>query len=231
MFELEVIADNQSGLAGMISGLTQQLPFAYSVALNNTVNDAQAAVRAKLRGEFILRRPDFISRTIYIGPADRARKDRLSATVRINPERNFLAKFEEGEDKQARAGKSLAIPIMREQSPMLIIRKGDPLSLARLFQSIEKRKGRVFKGRRKKGESAPINFGRVWITHNSKGTFILERLRPGRGGNRVLYWFRQSVPIDERLHFVSTARDAALASWDNNFSAALDRAIATMRIP
>ncbi len=41
-----------------------------------------------------MRRDSFIKDTVYIAANDRATKDRLSATVRINPARNFLAKFE-----------------------------------------------------------------------------------------------------------------------------------------
>ena len=229
MIELEVTTDNKSGLAGIISGLTAQLPYAYSVALNNTVNDAQTAIRARLPGEFTLRRAEFIQRTIYIGPSDRAKKDRLSATVRVHPERDFLAKFEEGDDKVAKGGKSLAIPIIREGQPTLLIRRGDPLSVKRLFEAIEKRKGRPFKARKKKGEPAAITFGRVFLVHNAKGTFIIERLGPALRDTRVLYWFRKTVPIDDRLEFAETARDAALISWDRNFGEALAHAIATAR--
>jgi hypothetical protein len=229
MISLDVTTDNQSGIAGIISGLTAQLPFAYSLALNNTVNDAQMAIRAKLHGVFVLRRAEFIDRTIYIGPADRARKDRFSATVRVHPDRDVLAKFEEGGDKVSKSGRSLAVPIVRESQPMLIIRKNDPLSVQRLFEAIQKRKGHVFKGRRKKGQAAPIQFGRVFLVENAKGTFIVERLGAGPRNTRVLYWFRKSVPIDERLHFVETARDAALVSWEKNFGEALARAIATAR--
>ncbi|HEY9227404.1 MAG TPA: hypothetical protein VIP11_12195 [Gemmatimonadaceae bacterium] len=228
--EIDIQVENGAELIATLAGFAGQIPYATALALNSTGNSAQRAVRAVLPTEFTLRRPDFIERTIYIGPDDRATKDRLACTVRVHPQRDVLAKFEEGGEKKSTSGKSLAVPVFRENAPMLIIRKGDPLSVRKLFESIEKRKGRVFKGRRKqKDGTAPINYGRVFLVHNASGTFILERQRPGPQGNRVLYWFRKSVPIEDRLHFVATARDAALASWDENFGAALDRAIATMR--
>src|SRR5437899_325556 len=54
MITLDVTTDNQSGLAGMISGLNRQLPYAFSRALNATVDDAQEAIQRALPAEFTL---------------------------------------------------------------------------------------------------------------------------------------------------------------------------------
>jgi len=232
MIDLTVDVDDQSGIAGMISGLRQQMPFALSLGLNNTANVAQKAVQAKLPAEFDLRAADFITNTIYRKPGqDFATKTNLAATIRVNPARNQLAKFEIGGEKESISGKSLAVPVFREDSPNIIIRRGDPLSVAKLFDAIQKRSGKQFKPRRRKGEPkpAPIDQGRVFLVKNAKGTFILERQHPGRDGNRVLYWFRKSVPIPASLHFDETALQAALAAWEIEFPKAIDYAMATAK--
>lgn len=230
MIELDVTTDNQSGIAGMISGLTSQLPYAYSVAINNTLNSAQSAIQAKLAGEFTLRRADFIQRTIYIAPSDRATKNNLVGTVRVNPARDMLAKFEDGGMKTPQASSTLAVPIFRADDKNIIIKPGDALSVKRLMDSIKNRSGNVLRARVRKGMlHVAADPNKVFLVTTPNGTFILQRMGPGAGNNRVLYAFKKSVPLPASLHFDETAMSAALASWDTNFNAALDRAIETMR--
>jgi hypothetical protein len=229
---LDIVTGNAAEFTSAIVGLSEQLPYAYSLAANQTINDAQKAIQATLPERFILRRADFISHTIYRKPGqDFATKTNLVAAVRVNPDRDFLAKFEDGGQKTSTTGKSLAVPIFREDDPRIIIGRGDPLSVQKLFDAIATRKGHTFKGRKKRGQPGPqqINFGRVFIAKNEKGTFILERQSSGSGGTRVLYWFRKSVPIKDQLHFDDTAMAAALEHWEENLYAAIDRAIGTSR--
>lgn len=230
MIELEVTTDNQSGIAGMISGLTSQLPYAYSVALNNTVNAAQSAIQASLGRDFTLRRADFITRTIYIAPSDRATKANLVATVRVNPERNFLGKFEDGGTKSPQSAGSLAVPIIRATNKGLIIQRGDPLSVKMLMASINAGHGKVFKTRRSKGGlRVTTDPNRVYLVTDAKGTFIIQRTGPNPHDTRVLYAFKHQVPIPASLHFEEIAMTTALAKWDENFAAAIDYAMATAR--
>ena len=226
MIGIEITVDKPD-LATMLSGLGRQLPFAESVAINNLVDDAQTAIRATLPGTFTLRRADFINRTIYIANADRARKDNLRAVVRVDPSRNFLAKFEAGGEKTSQSGKSLAVPIFREDNKTLIIRAGDPLALAKVMQAIEQRQGKL-RGRRRKGEPKPLisQQSQVYLVKSASGTFIAERTGTT---TRVLYAFKKEVPIAPELHFVDTARAAVLAHKDQRFEEAIQYAIATMR--
>jgi hypothetical protein len=232
MFSLDVTTDDKSGIAGYISGLRSQLPFATAVAINDTINQVQTAVQKTLSAEFTLRRESFIKQSVFIGPSDRATKDRLAGTVRIDPSRNFLAKFEDGGQKTSVTGKSLPIPILREDNPSLIVGRGDPLSVAMLLASIQLNKGKVlhFGDLHRKGEvKIKLDPNRVFLIKNSKGTFILQRVGPGSAGNRVLYWFRKEVPIPANLHFESTAMSTAVERWAPNFDRALEYAIMSMR--
>lgn len=230
MLTLTVTTDDQSGIAGALSGLRGQLPFALSVAINNTLNDAQSAIQAKLPDEFTLRRADFIQKTIYIAPGDRARKDNLVGTVRVNPDRNFLAKFEYGGEKQSASGKSLAIPIMRASDPSLIIGRGDPLSVKMLMASITASHGKVLRSRVRKGQlRVAVDPNRVFLLKTDKGTFIVQRTGPGAGDTRILWQFRKQTALPANLDFENTAMQAALKSWDGNVTKAIAYAIATMR--
>ncbi|HEY7236532.1 MAG TPA: hypothetical protein VH539_20390 [Gemmatimonadaceae bacterium] len=231
MIELDVTTDNRSGLAGMISGLNSQLPYAYSRALNATANDAQAAIQHALPSEFTLRQPTFITQSIYRTPGeDFATKTKLEATVRVNPARNFLAKFEDGGAKTSQGGRSLAVPILRENNRELIIKRGDPLSVKRLMDSIQSRSGRVLRARVRKGVlTVSADANKVFLVQSAKGTFIVQRTGSGPRDTRVLYAFERSVPIKPQLHFDEIAMRAALQFWDRNFAEALEDAIATAR--
>jgi hypothetical protein len=230
MFTLDVTTDDRSGIAGYLSGLRAQLPFATAVAINDTLNQVQTAVQKTLSTEFTLRRESFIKQSVFIGPSDRATKDRLVGTVRINPDRNQLAKFEDGGEKTSVTGKSLAVPIFRQDDPSLIVGRGDPLSVKALMASIASHRGKVLRPRVRKGQlRVAVDPNRVFLVTNGKGTFILQRVGSGRSGNRVLYWFRKEVPVPASLHFDATATATALERWAPNFDRALEFAIMSMR--
>lgn len=224
MIDLQVEIAGADDVESALSGLADQVPFATALAINAVLNDAQDAIRAKLPSEFILRQKDFIERTIYIAPQDRARKDRLTGTVRVNPDRDFLAKFEEDTQKVPLRAHSLAVPVFRMDEPNRIIGRGDPLNLKALMDALE-RDGKI-KRRRKKGMQGPLAKQTVFLIKSPKGTFLVERTY---SQTRVLYAFKKSVPITPDLEFGETASATVEAMWDERASEALDRAIETMR--
>lgn len=226
--ELTVKVDGLDQVTSGMSVLEQQLPYAISRGINATLDSAQSAIRTHLHdGTFLLRRADFIDRTVYIGRDDRARKDSLVGTVRINPERDFLAKFEDGGTKSPSQASSIAVPVFKKQSPSLIISRGDPLFIRKLMASLDKSgasQGRVGK---RKGAPKRLIPQKVYLVKSAKGTFLIERIGPNY--TRVLYAFERSVPIKADLHFDEIAMRTALATWDENMSRALEDAIATAR--
>jgi len=234
MIGLTVEIENGALIPTLMAGIATQIPFATSVAINNTLNDAQKAIRATLPQHFTLRRPEFIDRTIYIGQQDRARKDRLVGVVRVNPQRNFLAKFETDHEKTSRSGKALAIPIIRARDRSLIIKRGDALALKKVMDAIANREGRL-KQRRKKGQPPPGPLGDVFLLKTGGRTLVMQRpvSGPDRTGNRshltVLYVFEHHVPIEPELHFDETALRTALATWGKNAEEAIAYALATAR--
>lgn len=242
MIELTVDIKGADSIAALLSGVRSQVPFAAALAINNTLNDAQAAIRKTLPEHFTLRRKEFIERTIYIGAVDRAKKDNLVGVVRVNPERNQLAKFELGGEKKSVTSKSLAVPVFREADRSRLITRGDPMALKKLFQVINQRGGRL-RARRKKGEPPPpvMVGGDVFLFTGRDGRhYIAQRgfvsygpQLPDRMGNRsnihILYAFDKRVPIPGDLNFDATALAATLRHWQKNADEALARAIATAR--
>lgn len=234
MITLEIDANftalNDNPILAALSGIRSQIPYAASVLVNNLANDGQSAVRAALAGEFHLRRKDFVERTIYRDPKrDFATKANLSATVRVNPERDFLGKFEADQTKHSRAGRALAIPIPRLQSPSLIIGRNSPLSVKAVMSLIQQQGGRqVGPFKRRAAKRAQQQAFYLIKSRRTAKTLIIQRTGPGT--TRVLYEFVDEVPItSHRLHFVELARAAVLANFDRRADEAIAKAIATMR--
>lgn len=225
MINLQVQISGADDLKSQLSGLRDQLPYATSVAINHTLDDIQGAVRQHVHSTFIMRSQDFIDRSIYIGPRDRARKDSLEGTVRINPDRDFLAKFEDGGEKTPLRSTTLAIPIVRMDSPGMIIRRGDPLSIKNLMAALNKKGDAQGRLKRRKG-SMDVQQA-VRLVKTAKGTFIVQGA-PGAGA-KVLYAFKPSVPLTASLSFADIAMATAVDRWSPNAEEAIQYAIETMR--
>jgi hypothetical protein len=110
MIEMQMLGNNE--VAEAVKGLGRQIPFARMLILNRLANAAQAETRKGIEARFTLRRRDFVLKTIYRKPGeDFATKTEGESAVRVNDERDFLAKFEEGGEKRPREGSSIAIPV------------------------------------------------------------------------------------------------------------------------
>jgi hypothetical protein len=222
--QVEIRGDD---IAKHLLAVSSQLDYATSVAINNTLNDIQKDERAHIHQTFTLRRPDFIDRSVYIGPQDRARKDRLVGIVRINPKQDVLAKFEDGGRKSPQASASVAVPIVRAGDPLHIFTRGDPLSVRRLMQTIETKR----QYRRRRGGSRlslqEITTESVYLVKSARGTFIIAREGPGQ--TRVLWAFKRSVPIEPSLRFKEIALETALRVWPTRAAEAIAHAIETAR--
>ena len=198
--EINVSVKNAVGMLRHLH--RQQLPFAVSVALNDTSNDVQSAVRQRLPQDgFTLRRRQFINNTIWRKPGlDFANKQSLSAGVRIHPERDVLAKFETDSIKAPSQGKSLAVPIAARPSKGAVVPKSLwPRSLGRSAFKLKLRKG---------------------------GEGLFRRIGKGL---QLLYVFKSVVPLRKRLHFADTARSIVTQMWPKRMDDALAKAIRTAK--
>lgn len=221
MIDLKVTLDRDDALK-FLHAFGSQIDFATSLSINNTLNDIQKVERMHVRDKFMLRRAEFVERTIYIGPADRAKKDRLIGTIRIHPERDFLAKFEEDTEKRPRDGGSLAVPVFRQQSPNTIVTRGDPLYFKKLMAAANST-NRI---RRRRGETGTPR-KRVYLHEARDGKRYL--IEATGSTSRVLYSLEPSVPIQPVLRFKENAMATALRMWPQRAAEAIDHAIQTAR--
>jgi hypothetical protein len=202
---VEVTVESRA-VRDMLKGLESQAPFAMSLALNNTANDVQAAIRKGVQSRFTLRRPDFILNTVKIAKDERATKAKQEVTVHIDPTRNILAKFEEGGEKRPREGTHLAIPVAIKRN------KNDIIPRARYPRPLLQSKAGLA--------------GRVFAT----AVGIMKTVgRGARASTSVLYLFRTSVRLPAKLRLVQTSNETVDKVWKTRAIEAVDRAIATMR--
>ena len=199
----------------------KQYPFAASTALNALANAGQRAQREVTQREFTLRQATFILNTIKRLPGeDFATKQKLSAGYRIDPRRDFLAKFEAGGEKHAIQGKAyVAVPLpdLRRTKKGLVPRNLYPAA---------------FKPYADQPSGITLGQQRTFIVPTKKGNrVLLQRFGGSRGrkGLRALYLFVPSVHIDPILHFQRTAEAVARSSWPRLFAEALDNALRTAR--
>jgi hypothetical protein len=226
MIELEVTMDKGPTIETTLLGLGSQMPFIAAKTLNITANKSQDAIQAALPSEFNIRRKTFIENTIYRGRADFATKDNLVAAVRVNPARDFLAKFEDGGEKHSIDGVSLAVPVQRMNVPNLIIGRGDPRAVKKVMALIAEQGGKQIGPFKRRGakRAAQQSF---FLVHSRKGqTLVMQR---DAGTVRVLYAFEKSVPIKPQLHFEEIAMKRAVETFDESLTEAIEYAIATMR--
>jgi hypothetical protein len=185
--EITLRVDGASGLRKALDDIGRKAPRAMALSLNRLADDVQAEVKKGLASRFTVRRSAFVQNTIFRKGDDFATNTRLRAQVRVNPDRNFLAKFEEGGRKGPRSGTSVAIPLEAvKPTPMTVVQARMRPAALRMNQQVRK------------------------IT-TPAGTFLVKN-RPGRGKGQMtgwrtefLYKLRPSVPIRPRLDMHSTA--------------------------
>lgn len=214
-----------------INALLAKLPanakYGAALGMNRTMDEAQAKVKAGLSGKFTLRRKSFIENTIYRKPGqDFATKDKLEARIQVNPERDFLAKFEEGGDKgPTRGRKALGVPVLGGARPTKGAVVPERMKLKTLFfgqQGLLSQASAVFGAKRKgvrKGllkASAANNVavlnGKVYRIEGTKRNPKLK----------LLWVFKKAVRVRPVLKFADTARAVIASRAELNVTGAID---------
>jgi hypothetical protein len=198
-----------------MSTIERQLPFAASKALNQTAKDVQAAERQEIRGEFSLRREQFVLRTVKIERGDWATKAKLEARVRIDRERDILAKFTRGGQKRALGGGHIAVPV----GPDRLVRR------TKRYPNIAARYGPFrYVGRSLRGEK------RTFIIPSGPDAGVYQRVGRGKRSRlQLLYAFERSVRIPRLLPYYDVARRVVNRRWAPNFTKSFDEAIRTAK--
>ena len=108
MIRIKLNAD--SAISKLTDLQLRQLPYAMKLGLNRTAEEIQSAQRDHLGQVFTIRRPWVLQHGIKIGKGDFATKGKLSVTIMVNPEADFLIKFEDQTVKTPH-GRALALAI------------------------------------------------------------------------------------------------------------------------
>jgi hypothetical protein len=214
------VSSNISDVRAQLAAFARTLPRVTASALNTLSNAGQNRQREVTKTAFTLRQEQFILRTIYRMPQeDFATPQKLSAGYRIDPRRDYLAKFEKGGTKHAIQGKdyvAIPLPDLRRTKRGLVPRKLIPSAF----------KPWIDKG--------AVAFGaqRTFIVPTKSGNrVLLQQYGGSRGkhGVRALYLFVPSVHIDPLLHFEETARAVARSQWPKIFAEAWTQALRAVR--
>lgn len=186
----------------------EQVPFAVSMALNNTAFDVRHhEVNVVYPASFAVRNQAFPKQLWRVGK--KATKRDLVAEVQQNTIKGLLydwpARHADGGTKiPHRQHSRVAIPV----EPEKVRRSG----------------GAVAKGMR------PRNLKRRYIV--SKGDKLLVFKRVGRGKketSELMYVLAHSARIEQRFPFYSTASAKAIEVFSGHYSAGMDKAINTSR--
>jgi hypothetical protein len=206
MSDINITVDPSAALT-YLQRLSTQAPFATSLALNRVANIAQQDIRTEIPKHFTLRRPQFVLQTIKIDKADRSTKSKLEVTIRVDPNRDFLAKFEAGGTKRPRDGHSIAIPTSN-------VRRG--------------KTDVVQKSQRPRALLASKSAGKGRILKTPKA--IIRLLGSAKSRVRqVLYVLLPVVRIRPMLGFVKTANASVQRSWVHEMTQAFTDAERTAR--
>lgn len=224
MYEIDINPEALKRSFRVLGEIAKEIPFAASVGLNRTADEAQQAIRASLSQHFTLRRRAFVESTIYRMPReDFATKATLRAGVRIHPERDFLSKFEEGGVKKPRDGRTLGIPIeARPTKEQLVPPKYQLRTLFFGQRSTPSRVGTLLGARKGRGRNALVK------AFEGTGAFVRNGrvfLREGKNKLKLLWVFRPRVPVPASLRFLATANQIASQRAEPNLMGAINHMI------
>lgn len=256
--ELVLKAEIESAIKSIDHIRKDQLPYATSLAVNETVKAAQNAVRAHVAGQFTLRRAQFILNTVKIEKFDFATKRNPTAfRLKIDEKREYLAKFEEGGTRQAKdPAFPIAIPssnlrpTFAELPPRSMYPRALRLVPSRGTVGVYYLFGKTSKGKRRTKRvfgTLPAQQKRTkrgvlqWT--GKRDTFVLDpnehfgvktrgvyqRFGTGKKDVKLLWTYKYSIPIPRRLRFIETATAAVQRTFATNFANAYARALATAR--
>jgi len=241
-----------------ITGLAKQVRFAAVIALNRTVEEAHADIRRGIRQRFVVRVPSFILPPQQLPKIWRATKERPSAFFALGDDDGgsggigarreaILTKFEAGGRKTASDPSfPIAIPTraIRPSPQVLVPRALYPKNL-RLTPRLEASgatvpalrrgkvrtlEGRAVGSKKRRRELGLQGIGGTFtIATPDRSIGIFQRTGRGRGNIRLIWAFRQSIPIPARLQWVETAERIAGTRLQPNFEGALEFALRTAR--
>jgi hypothetical protein len=233
--DFNIRVDGQPTQNWIEQAFRDQLPFATSLAVNQTAKAVQQAIRAHIAAAFTIRRP-WVLQGVVIPRFSDKRDNPIQATVAIDPARRFLRKFEAGGTKVGSATEPIAIPgrAIRPAFPDLPALDLYPKNLRLVSRhgvtGILPAKSHVTR----RGVTQIQGKQRTFVLDGAtmygvRVSGIYQRFGPGRHDFRLLWTYKRQIPIPARLLFEATAAATVQQVWPELFRAAYDRAIRTAR--
>ena len=226
MSEISVSVNTSEVSRFMRTVFRDQVPFATSLAINQTTKGIQAEQRKGMRERFTIRRA-YVLQGVKVRQFSTKRN--LEAIVEISPTRKFLFKFEEGGTVRPR-GTSFAVPGgVRRTKTGVVTRAQRPKALGLTLHG----KGplaEVFRGKRRTFLiRRPDGTGAIFQRLGRRGGKRAPRGKRREGRLRLLFSFTPKAEIEPTLDFVLTARTVMRENFARNFEAAFDRAVRSAR--
>lgn len=209
---------NSSQIADWILRMNaDQVPFAFSRALNDTAYGIRHEQRSGMEERFTIRRQWVLS---GIQVTKRSTKHDLEAEIAVDESRDFLNRFEAGGRVTPR-GSRFAIPDeARTTKAGVVSSRNRPRSFDFEFWG--------------KGPNATVLRGnrRTFMVRRADGTgAILQRMgRRGSGKLRTLFTFATSAELPASMEFEVTAERVLQSTFRDNFEMHFDRAMRTARL-
>ena len=211
---IQIRCDIEAFKAVYTNAEKEQIPFAASLALNNTIKGAQVFAIQGMRENFIIRRNWVTQEAAKITHFSNKHEDPMYARIQVGDKADFMNKFEGGGTKTSRSGRNVAVPIMARPSRAGLI----SVSLRPKNLNLHAVGGAI------RGDQ------RTFIMTTGGGRQgIFQRTGPGKRDYILLYWLTPSVPIPASLHFEARVAEAVGRLWVQEFERAFEQAMATAR--
>jgi hypothetical protein len=230
----EIRVDGRATMSALENLFRDQLPFATSLALNRTAKIVQEALRAHLAEVFTIRRP-WVLQGITIPRFSDKHDSPMMVSVELDPKRAFLAKFEAGGVKQGSPILPIAIPStalrpsFSDMPPLAFYPKNLRLSPRRDVVGVLP----ALKHTTRRGVVQTQGKDRTFVLDQTmfgiRVAGVYQRIGPGRHDIRLLWTYKDRIPIPARLQFEATAVATVQAVWPEQYEAAFQQAVRTAR--
>lgn len=212
---MKVVVTGGNEAASYLKAIHKQVRYGLSLAVNETTDYAQVAIKAQVGRSFTLRRAEFVRNTVVRLKArgDFATKRVTTGIIRIDDRadskgntRDFLGKFVEGGVKRSRSGSNVAVPVSAPRNASGIVTNAN--------------RPRQLMGKK--------NIERI-TTDRGKDLIVKFGGRGARARVTVLYALKPRVRIRAQFPMFTVADRAVSASWPVAVENGLTNAFATAR--
>ncbi len=231
---MEIRVDGRATISALENLFRDQLPFATSLALNRTAKAVRAAIQESLERNFTIRRP-WVLQGIVIPRFSDKHDSPMMVSIELDPSRAFLAKFEEGGVRAGTPELPIAIPstwlrpafadlVPRSMYPkaLRLMARRDVTGILPAHRHVTKRGVTQLQGKDRTFVLDQTMFG-------VRVAGVYQRTGPGKHDVRLLWSFKDRIPVAARLRFHATALEAVQATWAQNYEAAFLLAVRTAR--